>query len=94
MYLLILYLRYSPTLHKTLRPASSLFRTPLFHEPLFQRVHELPVLADGPKELRLPLGVLLLPLRRLGALPVFQPRFGDGRGVDVVGFEVVRDVLP
>ena len=78
-------------------PSNALFGTTrlfLFHEPLLQGVHELPVLSDGLEELGLPLDVLLLPLRRLRALPVFQPRLGDGRGVDVVDFEVVRDVLP
>ena len=71
----------------------SLFGT-LFHEPLLQGVHELPILPDGLEELRLPLDVLLLPLGRLGALPVLQPRLGDGRRVDVVDLEVVGDVLP
>ena len=80
----------------SVRPVSSLFHTrrALFHEPLFQGVHELPVLTDRLEELSLPLDVLLLPLSRLSALPVFQPRLGDGRRVDIVDFEVVRDVLP
>ena len=65
-----------------------------FSLPCVERRHELPVLADGLEQLRLPFGPPFLPLSRLVPLSLLKEGLGRRRAVDVVRLQVVRHIFP